>query len=60
MEDVEEEKRVAEIESDEEVFEINDFTNATPWERYRQLRPIDSVQLSIFILYIISQLHSRH
>lgn len=43
MEDVEEEKRVAEIESDEEVFEINDFTNATPWERYRQLRPIDSV-----------------
>ena len=32
--EVEEEKREAEIESDEEVFEINDFTNATPWERY--------------------------
>ena len=30
---VEEEKREGEIESDEEVFEINDFTNATPWER---------------------------
>ena len=36
MEDVDEheggEKRLPE--SDEEVFEINDFTNATPWERF--------------------------
>lgn len=28
----EEEKELSE--SDEEVFEINDFTNATPWERF--------------------------
>lgn len=30
--DHEDEKRM-EASDDEEVFEINDFTNATPWER---------------------------
>lgn len=30
--DHEEEKRTVDSD-DEEVFEINDFTNATPWER---------------------------
>ena len=36
MEDVDEHEAEDEKqlpESDEEVFEINDFTNATPWER---------------------------
>lgn len=32
MDDEEQEKSLSD--SDEEVFEINDFTNATPWERY--------------------------
>lgn len=32
MDDVDEEEKQL-PESDEEVFEINDFTNATPWER---------------------------